>query len=315
MGDTDVLTLDVVTMLFDYILDDSDVPDAMKALIGRLQIPVLKAALMDRAIFSTKTHPVRRLLDTLAGAAIGWSEANGKDDPLYQKVESIVHRILERFERDLGVFNELLSELEEFLSVEQRDAQDAAEQSAEAIEERHRLAHAWMMAGDEIRRRTDKKNMPVTVRDFLNTHWKDLLAVTHIRRGEESPQWEAALRTMDDLIWSVLPKQQAEERQKLVAALPALVRRLKSGLKVVSMPERERANFMSTVADLQAAAVRGGREFGAGDIQPKGSITPLAGRPSPVATISDSATSDATSSDSAGSESEEALPTEAPASP
>ena len=62
MNVVDVMTLDVVTMLFDFILDDKNIPDSMKALIGRLQIPVLKVAMIDNSVFSKKAHPVRRLL-------------------------------------------------------------------------------------------------------------------------------------------------------------------------------------------------------------------------------------------------------------
>ena len=71
VNQTDGLTLDIVTILFDYILDDPAIPDAMKALIGRLQIPMLKVALFDKALFSKKMHPARRLLDALAAAAVG----------------------------------------------------------------------------------------------------------------------------------------------------------------------------------------------------------------------------------------------------
>jgi len=57
MGHVDAMTLDIVAMLFDYILDDRNIPDAMKALIGRLQIPVLKVAMLDKTFFSQKNAP------------------------------------------------------------------------------------------------------------------------------------------------------------------------------------------------------------------------------------------------------------------
>ncbi|MEX0951195.1 MAG: DUF1631 family protein, partial [Gammaproteobacteria bacterium] len=61
-------TIDIVALMFDYILDDAAVPAVIKAQIGRLQIPVLKAALIDKTLFSKKQHPVRRLLDRIAQA-------------------------------------------------------------------------------------------------------------------------------------------------------------------------------------------------------------------------------------------------------
>ena len=45
--------------------DSGVIPDAIKALIGRLQIPILKVAILDKKFFSNKTHPTRKLLDSL----------------------------------------------------------------------------------------------------------------------------------------------------------------------------------------------------------------------------------------------------------
>src|SRR5688572_17908619 len=104
----DVMTLDIVAMLFDYILDDKNIPDAMRALIGRLQIPVLKVAMLDKKFFARKSHPARRLLDVLAQAAIGWSDGDG-NDRLYGKVASLVQQILSDFEEDIAIFAQVLS--------------------------------------------------------------------------------------------------------------------------------------------------------------------------------------------------------------
>ncbi|HXF79577.1 MAG TPA: DUF1631 family protein, partial [Usitatibacter sp.] len=51
LGTIDAMTIDIVAMLFDYIFDDRHIPAAVKALIGRLQIPTLKVALMDKSFF------------------------------------------------------------------------------------------------------------------------------------------------------------------------------------------------------------------------------------------------------------------------
>jgi len=118
----DAMTIDIVAMLFDYIFDDRKIPDSLKALIGRLQIPILKVAILDKKFFSRKTHPARRLLDTLAHTAIGWNEQGREQDRLYAKLDSLVHRILSSFEDDLAVFESAQQELEQFLADEEQQA-------------------------------------------------------------------------------------------------------------------------------------------------------------------------------------------------
>ena len=48
------MTIEMVAMLFDFIFETRDLPDGIKALLARLQIPVLKAAMLDGAFFAKK---------------------------------------------------------------------------------------------------------------------------------------------------------------------------------------------------------------------------------------------------------------------
>ena len=69
LNEMDQDVIDVIGMLFDFILDDRNVPDAMKALIGRLQIPMLKVAVIDRSFFANKQGFVATRLDEAPQAA------------------------------------------------------------------------------------------------------------------------------------------------------------------------------------------------------------------------------------------------------
>ena len=71
------MTIEMVAMLFDFIFETKDLPDGIKALLARLQIPVLKAAMLDGAFFAKKSHPSRLLVNALAEAGLGWSPVMG----------------------------------------------------------------------------------------------------------------------------------------------------------------------------------------------------------------------------------------------
>ena len=53
----DILTIDIVTMLFDYIFADRGIPEPVKNLLARLQIPALKVAILDKSFFPEKVIP------------------------------------------------------------------------------------------------------------------------------------------------------------------------------------------------------------------------------------------------------------------
>lgn len=256
LGHDDQVIIDIVAMLFDYILDDEDIPDSIKALIGRLQIPILKVAILDRTFFSRKQHPARRLLDTLAEAAIGWNENSDSGDRLFEQIESSVHRILNEFEDDIGLFSTVLDELQAYLNSEHRQAEQRANRSAEVFKRKERLEEAKRASQAELASRLARADQ--FVGPFLQEHWQNLLVMLHLKHGPDSKSWHSGLETMDDLLWSVTPKRSAEERQRLVALLPRLVRRLRNGMTLIALSPGSTQAFLGELAQRHAAVVRVG---------------------------------------------------------
>jgi len=245
LGKTGDMTINIVAMLFDYILDDKNIPDSMRALIGRLQIPVLKIALLDREFFSRKSHPARQLLNRLAATAVGWNEQQGDKDPLYLKVQAVVQTIVDEFDDDTSLFETLLNDLETFLGKEEEQAVVRAERSAKVLEGQERLEVAKSTTLETIQPRVNDRHNLDFIREFINTHWKNMLFVTCARQGKDSDAWKQAVTTMDKLIWSVKPKCTREERQQLVAMQPKLLKSLREGMLRLSIPSAERDDFIA----------------------------------------------------------------------
>ena len=252
VGGTDAMIIDVVAMLFDYILDDDDIPDPMKAQIGRLQIPVLKVAMLDHAFFNRKSHPARRLLNALADAAATWDgEADGG---LQRQIEAVVQRVLVEFEDDIALFDELAEDFEDFLERERRRAAEAEARSARLLDNKERLRLAKQAVKAEVEARCSRHELPRFVREFLVSYWQNLLLITRVKEGEDSLEWKRVLQTMDNLIWSVQPKQ-PPERERLVRMLPGLLGALREGMTLISMREDDFQGFLTRLADRHAEVV------------------------------------------------------------
>ena len=252
----EAMTIELVAMLFDFIFETKDLPDSIKALIGRLQMPVLRAAMLDGAFFSKKSHPSRLLVNALAHAGIGWSPTMGHEDPLYRKIESIVHRVLEEFSEDIGLFDELRADLEKFLEEEDKSAEAQIQSTAEEIDQRDRLEIAQSVAHAEVELRLRQHPTPTFLATFLREQWMETLTQRYLRDGETSEGWTSALATLDDLIWSVQPKRETEERKRLVAMLRNLLKRLQGGLVNIPWEPGGREQFMTNLVEAHAAAVK-----------------------------------------------------------
>jgi hypothetical protein len=250
------MTIEMVAMLFDFVFETKDLPDGIKALLARLQIPVLKAAMLDGAFFAKKTHPARLLVNALAEAGLGWSPMMGNEDPLYRKIEKIVHGILDGFSNDLAIFDDLREELETFLAAEEKLAEANIATTAEEITRRDRQQIAANVARSEVERRIESYPIPNFLAQFLRTRWEATLELTYQNEGEDSEVWSAGVTTLEDLVWSVQPKKTPEDRKHLVALLPSLLKRLSAGMQAQTWPQEERESFMANLVEAHAAAVK-----------------------------------------------------------
>ena len=231
--------IDLVGMLFEFILEDRNLPAQMQVLLARLQIPYLKAAILDRKLFAHRQHPARRLLDGLAEAAKGWSAESDRDGRLLGTVKSIVDRLLQEFDDDLGIFERLRAELQRFQENAGRRAQLAEQRVAESTRGREKLEQARRRAAREIGLRTEGHTLPPLVHGVLTRAWANYLVLTLLRQGEESPEYQDALRFIDDFIVSTLPARDADARRALRQILPGIERSLRRGLASVAFQDSD----------------------------------------------------------------------------
>jgi hypothetical protein len=73
-------TLEVLSQVFDEVFRNDEIPVAVKQLISLLQIPVLKAAMLDQQFFFNNEHPARRLIDALSRFSPGVDESKAGQD-------------------------------------------------------------------------------------------------------------------------------------------------------------------------------------------------------------------------------------------
>lgn len=255
-------TIDAVSMLFRYILDDRNLPDPMKALIGRLQIPMLKIALADKSFFSKKVHPARQLLNSVARAAVGWSDDGDRSSQsLYGVVEGMVKRILDEFEQDAGLFDQLNEEFSTFFAREERGAEVAEERTNQVVRGKEQLKIAKILVSNIINSRLGvRRQVPEVVHTLLSDGWKDMLLLIHLRQGVESDAWARGLEVMDTLLWSIEPKSESAERKELLTKIPNLLHALREGLTEISYDQHKMARQFKELQRCHILCMKGRME-------------------------------------------------------
>jgi hypothetical protein len=238
-------TIDLVGMLFEFILEDRNLPAQMQVLLARLQIPYLKVAILDRKLFAHRQHPARRLLDGLAEQAKSWSEESDRDHRLLEKVKSIVDQLLHDFDDDLDIFDRLLADLQQFQDINKRRSELAEQRVAESTRGREKLEQARRRAAREILDRIGDQKLPPLAHGVLARAWANHLVLTLLRQGETSPEFRNALRFIDEFIASTRPVRNAEDRQLLNSMRPGIERALRLGLANVAFQEQDIERLLS----------------------------------------------------------------------
>jgi hypothetical protein len=241
----DATTLDIVAMLFDQLFDDPNIPAALKGLIGRLQIPMLKVAIADKSFFGKKTHPARRLLDTFGEIALQLPPDFNSESGAFVHMEAIVQHLLDNFQDDVGVFEASRAKLHDVIAEQQKSVAAETRAVTERVEQTENLAVAKTAAEDEVKIRVQAHTLPGPVLEFIIEHWLRFLLLVHAKSGRASAEWKDAVEAMDQLVWSVEPKNTTDERRKLAAMVPALVRRLVGGLNALGAEVAVRERFFA----------------------------------------------------------------------
>lgn len=255
VGEVDEDVINLVSMLFEFILDDRTLPDSLKALIGRLQIPMLKVAVIDKTFFSRGSHPARRLLNEIASAALGWGEQDdAQRDSLYQKIEQVVQRLLNDFVDDPMIFSELLAEFLAFTGDERRRSELLEQRTRDAEEGSAKAAMARREVEQALNDRLLGKTLPEVVVRLLQEAWSKVLMLTCLKHGVESAEWQAALATMDDLVWSVELHEEPEARMRLLEMVPGLLKALREGMASAAFDPFSTGEFFSQLEALHVQA-------------------------------------------------------------
>ena len=100
----DADTLDLVALLFQAMLGESQLRPDIRPVLGQLLAPVAKVALQDPRLFVRDSHPVRRLLNMLADACDGNPGETAAELALLAQVQTVTARVVRDFDEHLGVF-------------------------------------------------------------------------------------------------------------------------------------------------------------------------------------------------------------------
>ncbi|MCW8955829.1 MAG: DUF1631 domain-containing protein, partial [Gammaproteobacteria bacterium] len=235
-------TIDFIKLIFDAIIADMSITDAIKALLLSLQIPVIKAAMIDADFFVDDHHPARQLLDKLAEVGVGVSDHK---DKIYIEIEKIIKKLLNDYDEDVEAFNVALQELDEKTEELKSKAQ---EREAEA-QRKLKHAHARNVVLQEIRKITLGHELPVGVHALVLKVWPSLMFNHYLHFGKANDEWVEMLMILAKIIDSIQPLTNTTELRALGLSYEDIIVAAQSKL---STSKRSEAQIKEVINGLRA---------------------------------------------------------------
>ncbi|MCK5002786.1 MAG: DUF1631 family protein [Gammaproteobacteria bacterium] len=241
-------TIDFIELIFDAIIDDDNISDTIKTLLLRLQIPVIKASMIDQEFFIYDDHPARVLLDKIAHIGIGVSDRN---DEIYTHLDKIVTTLVNEFELQADSFQIALDTLNELLEEREAEALKKEEETQRQI----LREHARSTVLKSLRTATRGKLLPETIHALVLKRWPTMMYNHYLKQGKENDEWVSIVHTLRSIINSVQPFNNINDLDHLVENRDNLIESTRNYLQRTNQSEEDIERVIQHLSDIHQSLI------------------------------------------------------------
>lgn len=186
--------IDLVGLLFEQLMKDVRPNSPAAALLGKLQVPLMRVALRDKSVFTTRSHPARKILSSVAETGMYWLGENedDADHQLGERLHLLVDRAVQEYDDGDRLFEALAEDLDGHLQTVARKAELAERRHVDAARGKEKLALSRTRATEAVDAVLHERRVPHFVRSLLRQAWTDVLTLAALRGGDGS-EWARQL--------------------------------------------------------------------------------------------------------------------------
>ena len=194
--------IDIVGMLFEAMLNEKLLPNAVKTLLSHLHTRYLKIAVQSVDFLDNTAHPARRLFERMLDAGIRWVREDNLRAGIYPQLQRIVTQILKHETLEDNFFSEKIAELDKAEQKLEQQSSAAEERTLEAERGRARLEQAKAIVKKTIDDIGGASEVSPIVVTFLSTTFADYLTLLLLRSDldTESQAWGNAYSVGESLV-------------------------------------------------------------------------------------------------------------------
>lgn len=193
-------TLHLVTLLFQLIADNENILPPIKNIILEMQIPYLKAALIDEDLIAKKQHPAQNLLNLISKSSEGWNRELDSNHAYIDFLQSTINTIVKSPNLDEAFFKDQFDQCQN--SIKQIKTSFASEQKRikEKSKGKEKIVAAMTTVEALLSLKMDNNEIPEEIRKILLGPWKSLLMLLLVRHSNSSEKYLLMVNFIDELL-------------------------------------------------------------------------------------------------------------------
>ncbi len=251
----DQVIIDLLDLMFEKIFSNKNLPENIKYLIGKLQIPILKHSLQDKTFFMNKDNAVRIFLDCLS------SEETLFNTEYHEKFESIIDNILLADDFNNQLFEKALYDIQELLKNYQQKENTLIKIVEKDVSQVEKVSTHYDNVVNFVTKYTKKANY-APVKSFIEDIWAKAFVERWLPEVKEdsidlikdlSPEGKISLNqtliVFEMMIWST---NITENNEELIKKLRSFVPKMTEGLRRICLDLKIDKNDLQNLTFLMA---------------------------------------------------------------
>jgi hypothetical protein len=246
INEADERTIDLIGELFQFLVEDRNLPETIQLVLSKLQLPYLQIALKDETFFSDKKNNARQLLNIMAQASIGWTPETDDKGQFLNKIKEIVSFILKNHEKNIN-YEKLITRFIQFDQQVRKKTLIVERRHSEKMSGRERLNKAKVEAAKVLKSQLKDRKVPDSIRGLLLKPWANVLVLSQLRAKESPKLLKKYQKFVADIIKAANPDKPKKTSKLVIENICGV---MAEGLKLVAFQEQELADKTKEIKQL-----------------------------------------------------------------
>ena len=221
--------IEQLNQIFKLIFEDEDLPSPVKQQLARLQIYVFITAVQEDGFLRRSSNPARRLLDGIIGSEVEIAKSGNSEFSGIRFIREHIDGMANHGFITVDSYSEMLEGYQDYVKENETSIRKARKLEA--------TKKIMPLVTTQLSDLTAPLKIQGTRLILFEKVWLPLMVQIALRQGMDSDPWHKVTAMVKKQVWSLIPKSNLEDQEKLQKVLPQVAHSLHRAMRSLKLAE------------------------------------------------------------------------------